>query len=133
MHVPITYLPHHSWCSLSKWFFKYESKGTSGDSHYVYEHMNIRTHVKPVHSHTDRGIRTVRCSEHRVVACRSVHVAARLFSAASQSPYGRDGRRTSFLFACTASFFATSQSCPSRATQSRTRSLRHTLAYAPLA
>ncbi len=64
-NVPITYSPHHSlrhslrhsWSSPSKRFFEHESKGTNGDSCYVYEHVNIRTHVKTVLLHRDRGIR----------------------------------------------------------------------------
>ncbi len=57
--VPITYSPHHllrhSPRSLSKRFFQHESKGTHGDLHYVYEHVNVRTHVKTVHLHRDRS------------------------------------------------------------------------------
>ncbi len=57
--VPITYSlchslrhsPCHLWCSLSKGFSKHDSKGTNGDSHYVYEHVNVPTHVKTVHWH----------------------------------------------------------------------------------
>ncbi len=65
MSVPITYpprhslrhLPHHMWRSLWKRFFEHESKGTNGNVRYVYEHVNVRTHVKTVLSHRDRGIR----------------------------------------------------------------------------
>ncbi len=57
MSVPITYSPRHSWPSHSKRFFKHESKGTNGDLHYVYEHVNVRTHVKTHHSHRDSDIR----------------------------------------------------------------------------
>ncbi len=49
--------PRHSWCSLSKHFFKHESKGTNGDSQYVYEHVNVCRHVKTVNLHRERGIR----------------------------------------------------------------------------
>ncbi len=38
--------------------FEHESKGTNGENIRVniYEHVNVRTHVKTVHSHRDRGI-----------------------------------------------------------------------------
>ncbi len=63
--VPITYSsrhslhhsPCHSWRSLWNRFFEHESKGTNGDSRYAYKHVNVRTHVKTVFSHRDRGIR----------------------------------------------------------------------------
>ncbi len=55
--VPITYSTRHSWCSHSKRFFEHMSKGTNNDLHYVYKHVNVRTHVKTLHSHRDRGIR----------------------------------------------------------------------------
>ncbi len=64
-HHSLCYLPHHSlrysprhlWRSYSKWFFEHESKGTNGDLRYVYENVNVCTHVKTHHSHRDRGIR----------------------------------------------------------------------------
>ncbi len=57
--VPITYLPHHllhhsprhSQCSLWKQFFEHESKGTNGDSHYVYEHVNVRASGEARHEY----------------------------------------------------------------------------------
>ncbi len=59
--IPIIYLPrhspHHSWRSLWKQFFEHKSEGTNSDLRYVYEHVNVRTHVKTVFLHWDRGIR----------------------------------------------------------------------------
>ncbi len=60
--VPITYSPRHSlhysprhlWRSHSKQFFKHESKETSGNLRYAYEHGNVRTHVKLIiHTETE--------------------------------------------------------------------------------
>ncbi len=63
-NVPITYSPrhllrhspHHSWRSLSKRFFKHESKGTKGDSgnssfEQKQRHMNVRASSKARHKH----------------------------------------------------------------------------------
>ncbi len=57
--VPITYSPRHSlclsprhsWRLLWKRFFKHESKGTNGDSRYVYEH-----YVRYVYEHYVRYV-----------------------------------------------------------------------------
>ncbi len=47
-HHLLRHSPHHSWRLLWKRFFEHESKGTNGDSPYVYEHVNVCTHVKTV-------------------------------------------------------------------------------------
>ncbi len=62
MSVPITYspchslrhLPSHSWRSLWKRFFEHESKRTNGNLRYVYDHVNVRTHVKTALLHKQR-------------------------------------------------------------------------------
>ncbi len=58
MRVLIIYSPrhllHYSCRHSSKRFFKHESKGTNGDLHYVYEHVNVRMHVKTHHLHRQR-------------------------------------------------------------------------------